>query len=306
MTRTPSLLAGAAALAVLLVACGDDAEPVVSTASTESAPSSVADSGPEQQDPTSIVSLSPTATEMLFAIGAGDQVVAADSYSTFPAEAPTTELSAYEPNLEAIAGFDPDLVVLAAGGDIEDQLAEVGIDTLVLDAAVTIDDTYAQIEQLGALTGHDADAAQVVADMQHDIDEIVASVPATAEPLTYYHELDDTFYSVTSQTFIGNLYGLLGLENIADPVDDGSAFGYPQLSAEYIIDADPDLIFLADTKCCGQTAASVGDRPGWDTLTAVARGGVVELDDDVASRWGPRVVDLLRTVASAVAATPAS
>ncbi|MEZ5257573.1 MAG: ABC transporter substrate-binding protein [Ilumatobacteraceae bacterium] len=234
-----------------------------------------------------------------------DQVVAADSYSTFPAEAPTTELSAYEPNLEAIAGFDPDLVVLAAGGDIEDQLAEVGIDTLVLDAAVTIDDTYAQIEQLGALTGHDADAAQVVADMQHDIDEIVASVPATAEPLTYYHELDDTFYSVTSQTFIGNLLRSARLGEHRRIRSTTPALGHPQLSAEHIIDADPDLIFLADTKCCGQTAPPSGtDRVG--TRTAVARGGVVELDDDVASRWGPRVVDLLRTVASAVAATPAS
>ncbi|RMH67259.1 MAG: ABC transporter substrate-binding protein, partial [Actinomyces sp.] len=119
--------------------------------------------------------------------------------------------------------------------------------------------------------------------------------------ITYYHELDDTLYTVTSGTFVGEIYALFGLENVADPADaDGSAFGYPQLSAEYLVDADPDLIFLADTKCCGQSAATVAARPGWDTLTAVREGHVVELDDDIASRWGPRVVDFARAVAAAL------
>ena len=89
---------------------------------------------------------------------------------------------------------------------------------------------------------------------------------------------------------------MLGLENIADPADDGSAYGYPQLSAEYLVAADPDFIFLADTKCCGVDAQSVAERDGWDVLSAVQGGRIVELDDDVASRWGPRIVDLLRVI----------
>jgi iron complex transport system substrate-binding protein len=145
------------------------------------------------------------------------------------------------------------------------------------------------------------DAAEVAAGMQADIDEIVAGVPELAAPLTYYHELDNTYYSVTSDTFIGRVYGLLGLENIADAADPGGASGgYPQLNAEFIITEDPDLVFLADVKCCGESAETVAARPGWADMTAVTTGAVVELDDDVASRWGPRIVDLLRQVSASV------
>ena len=253
------------------------------------------------EQPTSIVSLSPTATEMLFAIDAGDQVTAVDDFSTYPSDAPTTDLSGFEPNVEAIAGYEPDLVVIADdGADLSTSLGELDIPVLVMPAAQTLDDTYAQIGQLGAATGHDAGAAALVEQMRDDIDKITGDLPGTDEPLTYYHELDDTYYSVTSNTFIGQIYELAGLTNIADEVDD-DAGGYPQLSEEFIIDADPDLIFLADTTCCGQTAETVAERPAWDQITAVRDGGVVELDDDVASRWGPRIVDLLRTVGDAVA-----
>jgi iron complex transport system substrate-binding protein len=123
--------------------------------------------------------------------------------------------------------------------------------------------------------------------------------------MSFYHELDDTYYSVTSSTFIGQLYELVGLRNIADSAK-GAGGGYPQLSGEYIIEADPDLIFLADTKCCGQSQATVAARPGWDRIAAVERGNVVPLDDDVASRWGPRVVDLLQRIGRAVVAAARS
>ena len=119
--------------------------------------------------------------------------------------------------------------------------------------------------------------------------------------MTYYYELDDTYYSVTSDTFIGAVLGELGMKNIADAAK-GASSGYPQLSAEYIVQANPDLILLADTKCCGQDAEKVAKRPGWQDLTAVQDGGVVELDDDVASRWGPRIADLLQQVGDAVQA----
>lgn len=250
--------------------------------------------------PTKIVSMSPTATEMLFAVGAGQQVVAADSYSDYPAEAPTTELSAYEPNVEAIAAYEPDLVVYADDlGDLQKSLDKLHIPAIQQPAAVTIDDVYAQLQQLGQITGHDAEATAEVQDLQAEVAAVTASVGDAGSGMTYYYELDDTYYSVTSDTFIGNLLGLLGLTNIADEAK-GASSGYPQLSAEYVVAADPDLILLADTKCCGQDAASVAKRPGWSNLAAVADGGVVELDDDVASRWGPRIVQLLQQVGDTV------
>lgn len=296
------------ACALVLVACASDgAEPTGGGGSrnpvspSTSFPVTVEGSNGSvtiQDRPTRIVSLSPTGTEDLFAIGAGDQVIAVDDRSNFPSDAPVTDLSGFEPNIEAIASYEPDLVVYSTEiGDLGSSLRSVGLTALQLDAPVTLEDAYEQIEHLGIATGHQDEAEVVVAGMRAEVDSIVESV-GPAEGLTFYYELDDTFYSVTSDTFIGQLFSLLGLENIADAAGKGSG-GYPQLSAEYIVEADPDLIFLADTKCCGQSPRTVANRPGWNTIAAVENGNVVPLDDDVASRWGPRVVDLLRAVADA-------
>lgn len=287
-----SLAALVAALS-LAAACGDD---TTTTADTTTTTADEAVAAPER-----IVSLSPTSTEMLFAIGAGDQVVAVDSFSNHPEDAPTTDLSAYEPNVEAIATYDPDLVVLdGTDPDLIDGLETLGIAVLPAPAAQTLEDTYEQIAELGDVTGHPEEAAELVEGMQADIEAAVADVPERAEPLTYYHELDDTLFTVTSDTFIGELYALAGLENVADPADpEGASGGYPQLSAEYLVDADPDLVFLADTKCCAQTAETFAARPGFAELRAVAADQVVLLDDDIASRWGPRVVDLLEQIVAA-------
>jgi iron complex transport system substrate-binding protein len=249
------------------------------------------------QRPTRVVSLSPTATEMLFAIDAGGQVVAVDDQSSYPPNAPKTKLSGYQPNVEAIAGYRPDLVVFANDtGDLAASLRRLAIPALALPAATRLDDSYAQIQQLGKATGHSAEAERLVTAMRGEIQQIIADAKVD-RPLRYYHELDKSLFSATSKTFIGQLYAQLGLQNIADKADkEGS--GYPQLSAEYVVKADPDLIFLADTKCCAQSPATVAARAGWGDVRAVKDGAVVALDDDVASRWGPRVVDFLRVIAA--------
>lgn len=294
--------------ALVLAACASEGEssrsPAAASAAADGFPVSVMTANGAvtiDERPERIVSLSPTATEMLFAIGAGDQVVAVDDQSNHPPDAPMTELSGFEPNVEAIASYEPDLVVYSTEpGDLGATLEGLGITTMLLPAASTLEDVYDEVEQLGLATGNVDESADLVDDMRAEIDSIVASIETPERPLTFYHELDDTYYSVTSSTFIGQLYELVGLRNIADEAGDAGG-GYPQLSAEYIIRADPDLIFLADTKCCGQTARTVADRPGWREITAVRDGNVVPLDDDVASRWGPRVVEYLRAIAAAVA-----
>lgn len=253
-----------------------------------------------EQRPEAIVSMSPTATEILFALGAGNQVAAVDSQSNFPDEAPTSDLSAFEPSVEAIAGLEPDLVVLSFDpGDIEAGLTSLGIPVLVQFSALSIEEAFAQMEQLGTASGHSGAAAELVGEIRRTIEELRSELGGRGDPLTYYHELDDTFYSVTSSTFIGELYAVAGLENVADPADD-EGFGFPQLSPEFILQADPDLIFLADTICCSQSAETIAERPGWNRLSAVQNGSVVELDDDVASRWGPRIVDFLETIVTAI------
>ncbi|NND01744.1 MAG: ABC transporter substrate-binding protein [Acidimicrobiia bacterium] len=252
--------------------------------------------------PEAIVSISPTATEILFALGAGNQVAAVDSISNFPADAPVTELNAFAPSVEAIAAFEPDLVVMSFDpGDIESGLNALGIPVIVQFSALSLDDAYAQIEALGAASGHVEAAAEIVDEMGRTIDELNAELGRIGSNFSYYHELDDTYFSVTSSTFIGEIYSVVGLQNIADPAD-AEGFGFPQLSPEFILEADPDLIFLADTKCCGQTAQTLAERPGWDQLSAVQNGNVIELDDDIASRWGPRVIDFLGAIVAALEA----
>ncbi|HET6791251.1 MAG TPA: ABC transporter substrate-binding protein [Actinomycetota bacterium] len=300
----------AAVLFLLLGSCGESTTPQAppETPSTAAAfPVTITATNGDvtlEDRPERIVSLSPTATEMLFAIGAGDQVEAVDDQSNYPPDAPVTDLSGFEPNVEAIASYEPDLVVYATEpGDLGASLEGLGIPALQQDAAASLDDVYAQIDQLGMATGKASEAAELVDGMRGDIDTIVDSIEPTEPPLSFYHELDDTYYSVTSSTFIGQLYARTGLVNIADEAK-GAGGGYPQLSAEYVIQANPDLIFLADTKCCGQSAATVAERPGWSRIDAVERGGVISLDDDIASRWGPRVVDFLRRIAAAVEGVP--
>lgn len=290
--------------ALLLTACGQTTATSTESASPSAAavasfPVTIENNGASvtiAEQPDAIISLSATATEILFAIDAGSQVIAVDDQSNFPAEAPISDLSGFTPNLESIVAFSPDLVVVAYDADgIVASLLAADIPVIVQSAAASFDDTYAQIVELGIVTGNTTQAQSLVGNMQSEIATAVAQLSPEAAGLSYYHELDDTLYSVTSTTFIGAVYALAGLTNIADAAT-GAESGYPQLSPEFIVAADPAIIFLADTKCCGQSAETFAKRPGFAGLTAVTAGNVVELDDDIASRWGPRTVDFVKII----------
>jgi iron complex transport system substrate-binding protein len=244
--------------------------------------------------------MSATATEMLFAIGAGDKVVAVDNFSNFPADVESLpKVDAYQPSVEAISELEPDLVIISYDpGNLVEQLNALSIPVFAAYAVANLDGAYEQMQQLGALTGQADEAAVVVNAMRSEIDSLVASVTTQDPPLTYFYELDPTLYSVTTNTFIGSVMAQFGLVSIADGVQEGN--DYPQLSAEVIVEKNPDLIFLADVKCCAQSAATLAEREGWSVLRAVDNGSIVELDDDIASRWGPRLVDLMKQVAAAI------
>jgi cobalamin transport system substrate-binding protein len=258
-------------------------------------------SGSPAAPPKRIVSLSATATESLFAIGAGKQVVAVDDQSDYPKQAPRTTLSGFTPNVEAIVGYKPDLVIAAYDpAGLVATLRGLGIRVLVQDAAKTIEGAYAQIRQLGAVTGHAREAAAVVARMKKRIGELLVKSTRRARGLTVYHELEPDLYSATSKTFIGQIYSKFGLKNIADAADTGGT-GYPKLSPEYVVSQSPDVIVLADIRCCGQSPKTVAARPGWSRVSAVRTGTIVRIDDSIASRWGPRIVDFVRAIAAALA-----
>ena len=168
-------------------------------------------------------------------------------------------------------------------------------------AAKNLAGAYAQIRQLGVATGHRRAAAALATRIRKRVAALVASVPKRS--LSVYHELSPSHYSATSGTFIGSIYRLFGLKNIADGAASGGS-DYPQLSDEYIVGANPDLIVLADTTCCGQNAGTVKARPGWLSITAVQRGAIVLVDDSIAARWGPRITTFVATIARALRSTP--
>ena len=296
--RLPRLAAATTALPLLalgLAAC-----------SSSSAPANSASASTNVTEPHRIVSLSPTATEDLFAIGAGSQVVAVDKDSNYPSNAPKTTLDPITPNVEAILKYSPDLVVASEDSNgLAAALKKVGVAVLIEPAANTLNDAYTQIERLGAATGHVSSADSTVTAMKSAIATAVRQAGSKHADLSYYWELDPTYYSATSSTFIGQIIGLFGLKNIADKVDKAADGGYPQLSSEYIVQSSPSIVFLADTVCCGASATSVAARPGWSGIVAVKVDDVVSLNDDVASRWGPRLPQLVEAIAAAVEKAPA-
>ncbi|MGH3293634.1 MAG: helical backbone metal receptor [Trebonia sp.] len=314
--RLTAGLAAAAACATALAGCGTSAsstssapkQPAGTASATAAAfPVTVKAGDGEvtlKSYPARIVSLSPTTTEDLYAVGAGSQVVAVDQDSDYPAGVPKTSLSGLSPNIEAIAKYNPSLVVSSQdSGGLVAGMAKLGIPVLIEPAAATIAAAYAQIEQVGQATGHAATAVTVVTGMQRQIAGYVKQAGASHQDLTYYWELSaNPFYSAASSTFIGQVVGLFGLKNIADKASKPSDGGYPELSQEYIVTAKPQIVFLADNQAAdgGQTPAIVAKRPGWSGIPAVQRGEVVGLNDDIASRWGPRLPDLVAEIAQAV------
>jgi iron complex transport system substrate-binding protein len=314
-TRQLSALVAGAAMAATLAACtSSSASPAPGRASGSAAkanagfPVTVTTAAGKTHltsRPDAIVSLSPTATEMLYAMGAGSQVKAVDDQSDYPKQAPVTKLSGFTPNAEAIAAYKPDLVIISNNMDgITAKLNALSIPVLDLPAAANVSDVYAEFTELGAAIGHVAQAQAIDRSLKTEIKQIVAAEPAHAKPLTYYYEIStNPYYSVTSSTFIGSLLSLLGMKSIADAATGAAAAGgYPTLSAEYILKASPDYIILADTGKAGggQDAATVNARPGWSVLTAVKEKHIILLNPDIASRWGPRVIDLLRDVAAGI------
>jgi iron complex transport system substrate-binding protein len=257
-----------------------------------------------KSQPTRIVSLDPTATEDLYAIGAGTQVVAVDQDSDYPPGVPVTSLSGLTPNIEAIAKYNPSLVVASQNSNgLVSELAKLGIPVLIEPAVDTLADAYLQIEQIGQATGHANQALEVVKNMREEINDALAQAGTAHKGMTYYWELSNApYYSASSATFIGHIMDMFGLRNIADAASKPADGGYPELSQEYIVAAKPKLIFLADNQPAdgGQTPAVVAKRPGWAGIPAVKSDAIFGLNDDVASRWGPRLPSLVIAIANAL------
>ncbi len=243
--------------------------------------------------PKRIVSLSPSLTEILFSIGAGPQVIAVDTYSNYPPEAPTTRLSSMEPNLEAISKYNPDLVLLSYDiGNVVEALKKVGINTILLPAAKNFEDILVQIRYLGKKTGNEEKSNLIAEKLKIEMESLI-SKRKKEKRLRVYHELDENYYSASINSFIGNIYYLLNFENIAD-IADKESLGYPKLSPEHILFSNPEIIILTNRN--KEYINDVKKRPGWSTLDAIKQNNFIILSPDIGSRWGPRIVEFAKEV----------
>ena len=253
--------------------------------------------------PKRIISLSPSATEILYAIGAGNQVIAVDDLSNYPSKAPITKLSAFSPNVEALLNYKPDLIILNADAtkalEVKAALEKLKIKVFLERAPLNLKEAYLEITALGRTTGKISGAQNVISDMKIKISAAIKK-GKTSKKITFFHELDNTLYSATSDTFIGKVYKDFNLINVADPAANADSAGYPQLQSEYVIKSNPKIIFLSDAQY-GESLETLAKRAGWSGISAVKSKNVVALPEDIPSRWGPRLVDFYEFIAGSIA-----
>ncbi|MEI7644737.1 MAG: cobalamin-binding protein [Chloroflexales bacterium] len=294
-----------AALLVALALAACAAAPTATPTATPTAAPQITDAlGRQVAVPATvkrIVSLAPSITEIIFAVGAGPQLVGDTKYCNYPPEADALpEIGGFTANtisVESIVALKPDLVIggSAAQVPVAEALAKLNIPTLIFDPK-TFEEVYRNIEQIGTVTGR-ADAAKAVVTKMRDqvaaVQQRVASIPADKRPTVFYEVFDAPLMTAGPGTFIGQMLGLAGAISIfADTTED-----YPQVSAEAIVSRDPAVIVGPSSHGDKLTPAQVAARPGWDKIRAVRDGRIALIDGDMVSRPGPRLADALADLA---------
>jgi iron complex transport system substrate-binding protein len=252
--------------------------------------------GPAQR----VVSLAPSNTEILFAIGAGEQVVGRDQLSDYPAaaaQAADIGQTFQDLNTEQIVALEPDLILAAEINPPEQvrTLEDLGLTVYYLSNPVTLEEMYENLAIVAELTGHQAEAKALIESLMQRVAVVDKRIAPLSSRVSVFYELDSTDpakpYTAGKGTFITLLIERAGGHNIAADLD-----GYPQLSLEQIVSADPAMIILGDSMW-GVTPEMVAARPGWENLSAVKNGQVHPFDDNLVSRPGPRLVDGLEQLA---------
>ncbi|HKY53126.1 MAG TPA: cobalamin-binding protein [Anaerolineales bacterium] len=281
----------------LMTACAPQATPIPAALTfTDGLGREISLNGPAQR----IVSLAPSNTEILFAIGAGSQVIGRDQLSDYPAEAAniTDVGSSFEAlNTELIVSLKPELVLAAEINTPEQvkQLEDLGLTVYYLKNPLTLEEMYGKLELVAQLTGHETEAAALIESLKARVAAVDEKIAPISSRFSVFYEMDGSDpakpWTAGKGTFITQLIDRAGGYNIASDID-----GYPQLSLEQVVEADPAFIILGDAKY-GITPESIAQRPGWANLSAVKNGNVVPFNDDLVSRPGPRLVDALEELA---------
>lgn len=244
--------------------------------------------------PTAVVSLLPSHSETLCAIGACDLIVGTDRHTNVPELGDLPRLGdPYAPDLEAIVALQPDLVLVDEYSGLHQTLEDLGL-TVFAGSPQTVEETYAYFATMGALVGRDAEAEELVARLQAEVAEVTAALEGAERP-TVFIEIDPTPFTAGPGSYIHELLIAAGGENVV-PASLGQ---FPQVDPEFVVAADPQVILLLDAPF-GVTAADVRDRPGWAGIAAVRNDAVIELTQfatDALSRAGPRLAEAVRILA---------
>lgn len=296
------------AVALVTLACGSAGSPPTpsptSTATSAPAtafPRTVTDSSGAQvtlaAPPKRIVSLSPALTEVLYAIGAGDRVVATDRFSDYPEAATRTPKLEYSaPSAEATLAFTADLVIMTTRQKPElPQFRALKLPVLYLEEAASVQGVLDNVALLGSLTGQDREAQALVTSMRGRIDAVTSKVSAVTQGPRVFLELSPDLYSAGPESFIGGMLTLLKAQNAAR----GAPSPFPQLTAEAVITFNPEVVLLTDggPDSGGQSATTVSARPGWARVAAVQNKRIHPINGDVVNRPGPRIVEGIETMA---------
>jgi iron complex transport system substrate-binding protein len=251
--------------------------------------------------PVRIVSLAPSITESLFAIGAGDLLVGRTDFCDYPEQVKALpSVGGYSSDtisVETIVSLEPDLVIAGADSqsDLIEPLEKAGIQVFVVDPK-NIEKIMTDLKTLGAVTNHTADADALVTQMQNRIDavsKVVATIPQDERATVYYEVWSDPYMTTSNHTFIGELIDMAGGINIFSDMDED----YPTVSAEEIIDKNPAVILGPSNHSDQLTSDVIATREGWSNISAVKDNRIYIIDGNIVSRGGPRVVDALEDIA---------
>jgi len=248
--------------------------------------------------PQRIVSVAPSPTEIMFAVGAGSQVVGVDNYSDYPAEARSLpQIGSYTLNVEVIMSLKPDLIVssdLVPRAQL-DQLAAQGIPYFIF-ATRTMEDVFKDLRLAGSLTGHSLEAEALIAGLQARVNAVTNKTLADGvEKVRTYVEYYP-LWTYGPGSFGNDLIRLAGGSNIAA----NASNEYPELTPEFIIAQNPQVVIYTVGPMTTTTSSDFAARSGWSNIYAVSHNKIYSIDDNLVSRYGPRVVDGLEQLAEII------